>query len=109
MKPDAKIPENRDKLRRQITTREGEPLWVVIYKKSSGKQGVTYRDVVEEAICFGLIDTITKTVDADTYAICLRRRKAKSNWTEANFEIARRMVEQGKMTPEGMGSLPDTM
>lgn len=82
------------------------PIWVTIYKKSSGKQSLSYEQVLEEAICFGLIDTQTKTIDELRYAICLRRRKAGSNWTAANREIARQMIIQGRMTEAGRKVLP---
>lgn len=77
------------------------PLWVVIYKKDSGKQRLGYEQVLEEAICFGLIDTQTKTVDSYSYAICLRQRKSGSNWTTGNVEIAKKMILENRMTEAG--------
>ena len=77
------------------------PVWIVIYKKNSGKQKLSYEQVLEEAICFGLIDTQTKTVDSQNYAICLRQRKIRSNWTSGNIQIAKKMILENRMTEAG--------
>lgn len=78
------------------------PLWVIMYKKDSGKQYVSYEDVVEEAICFGLIDSQTKTLDQERYGIALYARKQGSHWTEANKAIAKRLQANGRMTTQGL-------
>lgn len=78
------------------------PLWIVIYKKSSGKQGVTYDDVLAEAICFGLIDAKTKTVSDEQYGIALYPRKPGGNWTDANVALAKQLIAKGRMTPAGL-------
>jgi uncharacterized protein YdeI (YjbR/CyaY-like superfamily) len=82
------------------------PLWIIIYKKASGKQTLSYEEVVEEAICFGLIDTQSKSVDEQRYSICLRPRRPGGHWTAGNLKIAQQMIEQGKMTPAGLKALP---
>ncbi|MBA3355771.1 MAG: hypothetical protein H0U18_07500 [Pyrinomonadaceae bacterium] len=64
-------------------------------------------DAVEEAICFGWIESIGfKSMDAERYATRFSPRRPKSNWTETNKERARRMIAEGKMTEAGRGSLP---
>jgi hypothetical protein len=82
------------------------PLWVVIYKKSSGRQTLSYDEVLEEAICFGLIDTLTKSIDEERYAISLRPRRVGGHWTENNLKIAGRMIKAGQMTKYGQAALP---
>jgi uncharacterized protein YdeI (YjbR/CyaY-like superfamily) len=68
---------------------------------------VSYIDSVYEALCFGWIDGIGKSVD-DTYrAQRFTPRRPKGNWTELNKERARRLIEQGLMTPAGHAVLPD--
>jgi len=63
---------------------------------------------VEEALCFGWIDSITKTVDADHYSQRFTPRKARSSYSQTNIERLRRLISQGKVLPEiqaGLGSL----
>ncbi|HEX9988034.1 MAG TPA: hypothetical protein VGE45_06085 [Chloroflexia bacterium] len=82
-------------------------IWAIIYKKASGKQTVTYRQLVEVAICYGWIDVLEKTVDGERYALRFMPRRKKSHWTEGNIEIARRMISEGRMKDAGRAALPD--
>ena len=88
---------------------EAREIWPVIYKKSSGKQTVTYPQLVEVAIRYGWIDVLEKTVDKERYALRFMPRRKKSNWTEANRAIARRLLEEGRMTEAGKAVLPEDM
>lgn len=81
-------------------------IWLVIYKKSSGKTGVSYDEAVDEALCFGWIDGIMKSLDAEKYAQRFSPRRKGGNWTEANRGKARRLIVEGKMTGAGRASLP---
>jgi uncharacterized protein YdeI (YjbR/CyaY-like superfamily) len=81
-------------------------IWVIIYKKGSGKQTVTYEQLVETALCYGWIDGIMKGMDAERYAQRFSPRRKRSNWTEANKAIARRLLAEGRMTEAGRGVLP---
>ncbi len=85
------------------TTRE---IWPIIYKKSSGKQTVTYPQLVEVGICYGWIDVLEKTVDSERYAIRFMPRRRGGNWTEANRALARRFIAEGRMTEAGKAALP---
>jgi uncharacterized protein YdeI (YjbR/CyaY-like superfamily) len=82
-------------------------IWAVIYKKTSGKQTVTYRQLVEVAICYGWIDVLGKSVDSERYALRFMPRRKKSHWTEGNKEAARRMISEGRMRDAGRAGLPD--
>jgi uncharacterized protein YdeI (YjbR/CyaY-like superfamily) len=82
-------------------------IWVVIFKKASGKQTVTYPQLVEVGIAYGWIDSQSKGVDEEHYAIRFSPRRPNSNWTEANKDIARRLIRAGKMTLAGKTTLPD--
>eukprot|EP00762_Andalucia_godoyi_P003337 ANDGO_06525.mRNA.1 thymidylate synthase len=82
-------------------------IWLVMCKKHSKKQCVSYDEAVEEAICFGWIDTTAKSVDCDTWVQRYCPRRAKSSWSELNKERARRLVQDGLMTEAGSRVLPD--
>ena len=80
--------------------------WLVIYKKATHTPCIAYDDAVEEAICFGWIDGIMKSLDHEKYVQRFCPRRKGSNWTEINEEKARRLVKEGKMTDAGKAMLP---
>jgi uncharacterized protein YdeI (YjbR/CyaY-like superfamily) len=82
-------------------------IWLIQYKKATGKPGIDYVDAVEEAICFGWIDSFERSLDADRYATRFTPRRPRSNWTETNKERARRMIAAHKMTAAGRKTLPE--
>jgi uncharacterized protein YdeI (YjbR/CyaY-like superfamily) len=84
-----------------------QEIWVVIYKKGSGKQTVTYEQLVEVALCYGWIDGLMKSVDAEKYAQRFSPRRKRSNWTATNLAIARRLIAEGRMTEAGRAVLPE--
>jgi uncharacterized protein YdeI (YjbR/CyaY-like superfamily) len=81
-------------------------IWLVYNKRHTGEPRVEYDDAVEEALCFGWIDSIVRTIDADRYAQKFTPRKAKSKWSELNRERFVRMVREGKMTAAGLAKSP---
>jgi uncharacterized protein YdeI (YjbR/CyaY-like superfamily) len=85
-----------------------EPRDVVIgiFKKSSGRQRVSFVDLLEVAMLHGWVDTQTKSIDDERYAIRYVRRRAGSNWSEHNRELARRLLAEGRMSEAGIASLP---
>jgi uncharacterized protein YdeI (YjbR/CyaY-like superfamily) len=88
---------------------EAREIWVVIYKKASGKQRVTYKELVEVGLCYGWIDGTTKALDAEKYVQRFSPRRKKSHWTETNRQIARRLIAEGRMTEAGRAVLPEDM
>ena len=60
-------------------------IWLVYYKKTSGKSGVTYEDSVQEALAYGWIDGQNKTIDDESFAGRFTPRKPKSNWSASNI------------------------
>ena len=82
-------------------------IWLVRYKKTTGRPSLDYAEAVEQAIGFGWIDVFKKSMDEQRYARRFSLRRPKSNWTAGNLERARRMIEAGKMTPAGRGVLPE--
>lgn len=85
------------------TSRE---IWLIQYKKATKKPSISYVDAVEEAICFGWIDSFEKGMDSDRYATRFTPRRQKSHWTDTNIRRAHRMIEEGKMTEAGRATLP---
>ncbi len=81
-------------------------IWLVIYKKASGKAGITYDEAVDEALCYGWIDGIMKTLDAEKYVQRFLPRRPGSNWTEANRAKVRRLIAEDRMTAAGRLALP---
>jgi uncharacterized protein YdeI (YjbR/CyaY-like superfamily) len=68
-------------------------LWFGFYKKNSGKRGITYREALDEALCFGWIDGLKKTVDESSYTFRFSPRKAKSVWSLVNTKRAEELRE----------------
>lgn len=76
--------------------------WLIFYKKKSGKKSISYDDAVEEALCFGWIDSKMKSINADYYILHFTPRRQGSKWSQLNLKRAERMVQLGFMTPAGM-------
>jgi uncharacterized protein YdeI (YjbR/CyaY-like superfamily) len=76
-------------------------VWVVYYKKDSGKTRVAYADAVEEALCFGWIDTTQRPRDEDSYMQLFTPRKPKSTWSKLNKDRVERLEKEGLMTNAG--------
>jgi uncharacterized protein YdeI (YjbR/CyaY-like superfamily) len=79
-----------------------DEIWLVYYKRHTGKPSIGYVDSVEEAICFGWIDGIKKRMDDQRYTHRFTPRKPKSRWSPRNIELAKRMIKEGKMTQAGL-------
>ena len=81
-----------------------DEIWLVFYKKASGKPGVSYDHAVEEALCFGWIDGKKKRLDDESYAFRFTPRKAASQWSKSNVERMERLIADGKMMPPGLAA-----
>lgn len=81
-------------------------IWLIYYKKTSGKTGISYEESVEEALCFGWIDGTNKGIDADTYAGRFTPRRSKSPWSPSNRTRVARLLREGRMTEAGLAVLP---
>jgi len=77
-------------------------VWLIFYKKRSGKPSTSYEDSVEEALCFGWIDSIVKRIDDEKYARKSTPRKPSSRWSESNKKRVNRMIKEGRMTGAGL-------
>jgi len=82
-------------------------VWLVKYNKASGKPCVSYNDAVEEALCFGWIDSTVRKNDKESTIQRFSPRNPKSNWSELNKERVRRLIANKQMTPAGLKLLEE--
>ncbi len=75
--------------------------WIGFWKKASGRGGLTYAESVDEGLCFGWIDGLTRTIDAERYAIRFTPRRKGSNWSEVNIRRVAELTAEGRMTAAG--------
>ncbi|MBL8130345.1 MAG: YdeI/OmpD-associated family protein [Anaerolineae bacterium] len=84
-----------------------QEIWLIRHRGGVSLPSIPYLHAVEEALCFGWIDGILKTMDAERNAQRFSPRRKSGHWTELNKERARRLIAQGKMTQAGYATLPD--
>jgi uncharacterized protein YdeI (YjbR/CyaY-like superfamily) len=84
--------------------RSAAELWVGFYKKGSGKPTITWPEAVDEALCFGWIDGIRKSLGSESYANRFTPRRVRSTWSAVNVKRARELIELGLMTPAGLAA-----
>lgn len=97
----------RDWLKKNYKT---EPeIWLIFPKKATGEPRIEYNDAVEEALCFGWIDSIMKKLDDDHSAQRFSPRKAKTNYSQPNIERLRTLVTQKKVIKEVADTLDDIL
>src|SRR5216684_2739526 len=77
-------------------------LFVGFHKKSSGKKGATYSEALDEALCFGWIDGVRRSIDADSYLIRFSPRRPTSTWSRVNIKRAQELINEGRMRPAGL-------
>jgi uncharacterized protein YdeI (YjbR/CyaY-like superfamily) len=79
-------------------------LLVGFYKVSTGKPSITYQEALDEALCFGWIDGIRKSVDEERYTNRFTPRKRNSNWSNVNIKRVQELIAAGRMTPAGLAA-----
>jgi uncharacterized protein YdeI (YjbR/CyaY-like superfamily) len=77
-------------------------LWVGFYKKHTGRPSMTWPEAVAEALCFGWIDGIRKSVDAARYVNRFTPRRPGSNWSAVNVRLVQELIASGRMRPAGL-------
>ena len=82
-----------------------EGVWLIFYKKKSPDHNLSWSDSVDEALCFGWIDSTKKTVDCDKFKQYFSKRKAKSNWSKINKVKVKTLIDQGLMEEAGYKSI----
>lgn len=80
-------------------------IWLVYYKKGSGKTSVTYEEALQEALCYGWIDSTTHRFDSERYMQRWTPRNPDSVWSAANKERVRKLVADGRMALPGMAKI----
>lgn len=85
---------------------ELKEVWLVFYKKHTERATVSYDEAVEEALCFGWIDSIIKRLDEDRYAQKFTPRRERSKWSASNLARVERMIAAGRMTDAGLAKIP---
>lgn len=79
-------------------------LYVGYYKVSTGKSSMNWSDSVDEALCFGWIDGVRRSIDRESYCNRFTPRNPKSNWSAINIKKVEEMIRLGKMTPAGLAA-----
>jgi uncharacterized protein YdeI (YjbR/CyaY-like superfamily) len=77
-------------------------LWVGFYKQDSGRGGLTYKEAVDEALCFGWIDGIKKRIDADSYTHRFTPRTGTSIWSAVNLKRIKELIASGRVAAAGL-------
>jgi uncharacterized protein YdeI (YjbR/CyaY-like superfamily) len=79
-------------------------LWVGFYKKASGRPSITWPESVDEALCFGWIDSVRRSIDEVSYRIRFTPRRPRSIWSAVNVRRAEALMEAGRMQPAGLAA-----
>src|SRR5947209_19674397 len=77
-------------------------VWLVYYKKHTGQPRIPYDDAVEEALCFGWIDSIVKRIDGEKFAQKFTPRQDCTRWSALNRRRVRKLIQAGRMTEAGL-------
>lgn len=80
-------------------------IWMIFYKKHTDIKCITYREALEEALCFGWIDSIIKKIDDSRYVRKFTPRTNTSNWSDLNKKIVLSLMKTGKMTEAGLAKI----
>ena len=83
---------------------DARELLVGFYKKGSGKPSITWPEAVDEALCFGWIDGVRRSIDDDSYSIRFTPRRARSTWSAVNIRRAQELEREGRMHPAGLAA-----
>ncbi len=82
-----------------------DSVWLVLHNKSSAKNSITWREAVDEALCFGWIDSKKVKIDTETSHQIFSKRRAKSTWSKINKDKVEELIACGKMSPAGYKSI----
>lgn len=79
-----------------------QSVWLICYKMKAGKPTLSWSDAVDEALCFGWIDSTRKSLDEEKFMQFFGKRKPGSTWSKVNKEKVQKLIEEGHMTPAGL-------
>ena len=91
----------------QVNYKSSEEIWLIYYRKETGRPSLSYHAAVEEALCFGWIDSILKTIDDEKYAQRFSRRNHGSSYSQINKERLAYLDNEGKLTQKVQLELRD--
>jgi uncharacterized protein YdeI (YjbR/CyaY-like superfamily) len=80
-------------------------VWLIYYKAHTGQSSVSYEDSVEEALCFGWVDSLIQKIDEERYARKFTPRRPGSEWSETNKRRVAKVIAEGRMTPAGLAKI----
>lgn len=100
-------PKNRKQWRQWLEKNHATApgVWLIYYKKESGKTRVSYAESVEEALCFGWIDSLPRKLDDHRSMLKFTPRKPKSVWSQLNKTRIERLIKEGLMMPDGLAAI----
>src|SRR5881394_4315229 len=75
--------------------------WVGFHRKASGRPSITWPEAVDEALCFGWIDGLRKSIDEESYKIRFTPRRAGSIWSSVNIRNVEKLIKAKRMQPAG--------
>jgi uncharacterized protein YdeI (YjbR/CyaY-like superfamily) len=105
------IPEiearNRDEFRKWLEEnhKKQDAVWLILWKKGSGRPSIAWSDAVDVALCFGWVDSKVQAIDAERYRQYWTVRKPGSTWSKINKEKIARLTAAGLMTPAGLAAV----
>jgi uncharacterized protein YdeI (YjbR/CyaY-like superfamily) len=96
--------KSRDEWRKWLQKNHSKvnELWLIFYKKETGKTSLDYNDAVEDALCFGWIDSLVRNIDDEKYVRKFTPRKNNSLWSESNKKRVKKLIRDGRMTKFGI-------
>jgi uncharacterized protein YdeI (YjbR/CyaY-like superfamily) len=98
------IVKNKDEWRAWLEAHHAsdKEVWLVYFKPASGRKSIDYEGSVDEALCYGWIDSLINRIDEERYARKFNPRRAGSTWSASNKERMEKLIASGRMTPAGL-------
>ncbi|MBN1538360.1 MAG: YdeI/OmpD-associated family protein [Anaerolineales bacterium] len=82
-------------------------IWLYIYKKRFANKGITLQEAMEEAVCFGWVDSVMHSIDAEKFILRFTPRRKGAIWSMSNIKRVEKMLAEGKMAPSGMAAVEE--
>lgn len=100
-------PATREQWREWLETHAASAaeVWLVIPHARSGRPGISHREAIEEALCFGWIDSLARRHDDSSWRQRFSPRRPAAAWSKINRELVEQLTEQGRMTPAGQAAI----
>lgn len=101
------LPESRQQWREWLdkNCQGNETIWVICSKKNAGGKRINHDEAVEEALCYGWIDSLARSFNEESYLQSFTKRKPKSVWSKINKEKVERFIKEGLMAQAGLDSI----